>query len=42
MRPKSGSGEQSNGLKMEILYLVTAPAGASPRKFTVLKEAEFG
>ena len=42
MRPRSGSGDQGNSLKIEILYLVTTPIGASPGKVAVLKDAEFG
>ncbi len=42
MRPRSGAGNGGNSLKMEILYLVTASAGACPSKVAVLKEAEFG
>lgn len=42
MRARSGSGEQGHSLKMEILYLVTAPVGASPGKVAVSKEPELG
>jgi transcriptional regulator with XRE-family HTH domain len=42
VRPKSGPANHAKGLNVEILYLVTAPAGASPGKVAVLKETEFG
>ena len=42
MRSESASGEQGRSLGMDILYLVTAPAGASPGKVAVLKQAEYG